>query len=400
MLNKEIDFNLRSEDEVLLCCARTKINNENKNRIVSLINEDFDWNHLIQMAKRHKLMPLLYYNLNSICPEIVSENVLSDLKNFFSDNIRNNLLLTGELIKILKLLELNEITAIPYKGPILSISIFHNLSLRQFVDLDFYIHKSDALKVKKLLISKGYKPFFNTNIEDSIYIKTQSEYKFSNEKGFLIEFHLNFQGSFFYLPVSPLFLCNDLDTVTLNNSEILTFNNENLLLILCMHSASHDWDFLSRVCDISELIQSREINWNEIIKKAEILRIKKILFINLIIVKELFETEIPDDILTQIEIEQSLESISKEIIIDYFLDVNELNLIKKSLFDLKKREHIFDGIKDVFLSIFTPTSVDFNLVKLPESLFLLYYFLRPFFLFKRFRFNSLEKDTYSHKKLD
>ena len=51
------------------------------------------------MASIHRLTPLLYYNLNAICPEKVPEDVLMKLKNYFHINVQKNLLLTGELIK-------------------------------------------------------------------------------------------------------------------------------------------------------------------------------------------------------------------------------------------------------------------------------------------------------------
>ncbi len=57
------------------------------------------------MATRHRLRPLLYYNLNSICPEKVPENVLVDLKEFYHHNVRKNLMLTGELVKVMEVTE-------------------------------------------------------------------------------------------------------------------------------------------------------------------------------------------------------------------------------------------------------------------------------------------------------
>ena len=66
----------------------------------------------MDMATRHRLRPLLYYNLNAVCPEKVPEDVLIDLREFYHDNVRKNLMLTGELVKVMGLLEDNGIKCI------------------------------------------------------------------------------------------------------------------------------------------------------------------------------------------------------------------------------------------------------------------------------------------------
>ena len=45
---------------------------------------------------------------------------------------------------------------IPYKGPVLSTSIYHDLALRSFGDLDILVHEHEVLRVLDLLVSYGY----------------------------------------------------------------------------------------------------------------------------------------------------------------------------------------------------------------------------------------------------
>ena len=46
---------------------------------------------------------------------------MEHLKAFFQKNAHKNLMFMGELLKILDLLKSDDITAIPYKGPLLAI---------------------------------------------------------------------------------------------------------------------------------------------------------------------------------------------------------------------------------------------------------------------------------------
>ena len=66
------------------------------------------------------------------------------------------------------------------------------------------------------------------------------------------------------------------------------------------------------ICDISELIKNQEnINWNETLKKAERLNIKRILLINLFLAKKfLFDFEIPKEIQYEMDSDISAKKIS------------------------------------------------------------------------------------------
>ncbi|MDO9045366.1 MAG: nucleotidyltransferase family protein, partial [Methanobacteriaceae archaeon] len=155
----------------MLCCARTQINEEIKKKIVSLAIMDLDWEYLINMASRHRLRPLLYVNLNSICPENVPEDVLGNLKSYYMTNVQKNLMLTGELVKVIEILESNNIKAIPYKGPVLAASGYGKIGLREFGDIDIFIDKTNAIKVKNAMLSNEYELCPLIKIEDSFYMK-------------------------------------------------------------------------------------------------------------------------------------------------------------------------------------------------------------------------------------
>lgn len=146
----------RPEIELLLCCARTQIDPSTQERIKELLQEKIDWKYLIQTSARHKVMPLLYRSLNTTCPELVPKSILSQLRNFFYTNAQRNLFVTAELIKLLTLFQEHEIPAIPFKGPLLSVSVYGNLALRQFTDLDILIDSKNLLKAKALLLSQEY----------------------------------------------------------------------------------------------------------------------------------------------------------------------------------------------------------------------------------------------------
>ena len=379
---------LRPEDELLLYCARTDVNPEIKDKILSLIQNNLDWNYLLKLASRHRLMSLLYHNLNFTCPDLVPEDILKRLKDNFNVNVRKNLMLTGELVKVLNLLKSEGINAIPYKGPVLASMAYGNIGLRQFSDIDIFIPESEVLKAKKLVLSNDFTLCFEfSHITDKFYLKTQREYGFVNIKtGIMTEIHWDFHGPFFYLPLEPNFFYEDLNTVNINGRTVQSFTLENLIFILCIHSAKHDWENLGWICDISELIQRHEMDWKLIIEKAGQLGIQRILSINLFLAMDLFGLKLPNEISDNINSDPAvieMSSLIKNRLLSETLP--QLSLVNKTFFDLKKRENIYYGIKDCILSLTSPAYPDFESLHLPEFFYPLYYLFRPIKLLKRYK---------------
>ena len=385
--NNRTLFDLSLEDKLLLCCSRTKVNPEIRDKIHSYINEDLDWQYLAQMASIHRLTPLLYHNLNSFCSDVIPEDFLHKLKDHFNLNVRKNLMMTGELIKILDILNYNKIDAIPYKGPLLADLAYGNLSFREFDDIDILINKSDALTVKRLMLSEGYLLELPVKITDSLYLNMDSEYRFFNENNNVkSEINWNFEGIFFSFPFDPNFLFEDLITFKFNGFNTNIFSPVNHLIIMCIHGAKHDWNRLSWICDISEFINSnKNINWDEVLEKAKKIGVKKLLFVNLFLAIDLFQLNLPNNILNELELDSNALKITKDVEKRLLIEKKPLNLFGKFIFDIKKRDKLFYGIKDSVFGLIKPSYADFQILPLPEYLFYLYYIIRPFLLLKRYR---------------
>lgn len=382
------DLKFCPEDKLLLYCARKQVKPEIKEKILYLLNSDLDWQYLLQMASRHRLKSILYHNLHSICPNNIPEDVLRELKVYFNVNIRKNLLLTGELIKILEILKSNGFDVIPYKGPVLSYSVFGNLFFREFDDLDVIIKKSDALKIKSILSSEGYEPAFylKEDMED-VFLKSQNEIILRNEKiGLNIEFQWKFSSNFFSFPIVPESILGEkTENIDLNNHKISVFTRENTLLILCLHAAGHHWSRLAWICDIAELIEYN-LNWNEILDNATLLGIKKILYTSLFLANELFNAEIPNIILNEILLDKEVKKISNKIRINIFnANTTSDSLFYWTFFHLKIRENFKDGLIDLIRHATIPSTEELKKMELCNDLYFVYYFFKPLNLVKRFK---------------
>lgn len=310
------------EIDLLLCCCQTIITLEIEAQIRTLIGQKIDWQNLIQMAGFHGVIPLLHHSLKTTCPEIIPIATLNQLELHFKLNQINNQFLREELLKILNLFKENNIVAIPFKGVPLTAMAYGNLGLRQFCDLDILVKNQDFVKAKNLLISQlNYQPkpgqsqflpwLFGTmrsNIRhDCTLIR-------KNDKA-IIDIHQKVIGKYFCgFPIESQELWQRCEEIYIAETKVLTFNREDLLLILCVHGSKHLWRELKWICDVAQLVNvSPEINWNRVIHRAKELGCKRMLLIGLILTQELFKNTLPSDIEQSIQDDQQCKLLAQEI---------------------------------------------------------------------------------------
>lgn len=376
--------NMRPEVELLLCCARTCIDSERAERIKTLLQENIDWDYLIRTARSHGVMPLLYSSLNGTCPEAVPNAYSAQLRDYFYTNARRNLFLTGELLKLLNLFEAHGIRAIPYKGPVLAASAYNNFSLRQFCDLDILIHKQDILKTNNLLISQGYQLKLQLNWECH-YVHQDSRVNVDlhwaitqRERPFRLDFNR---------------LWSRLEPVSLAGAKVLNLQPEDLLLILCVQATKDCWQWneqLAKVCDIAEAIRVHQgMDWDRLVKQAGKLGSQRMLFLGLLLARDLLGTALPKEILQRMQADEVVKALAEQVCERFFhadyrsrADSRPPKYIdiEKNLFSFRVRERLRDRVP-YFLHLvnvaISPTPEDRAFLPLPAFLWFLYYLVRP-----------------------
>ncbi|EKQ54527.1 MAG: hypothetical protein B655_0781 [Methanobacterium sp. Maddingley MBC34] len=381
-------FELKTEDELLIFLAQTSMNPDTWKRVNILFEKKIDWDYILDKASSNGLMPLLYFNLKNYSNE-VPEDISNSLKDYFVMNTRKNLLFLGEMLKLHKIFENNNITFIPYKGPIMAVYNYGSLSLREFADLDIFIDKKDFSRAKKILLDENYETVLKLNSSKEVeYLKSQREYKFKNmENGLILEIQWNVVGFSFSFSHESSFPINQDKPkfISINNKSVNIFSDEDLLLILSLHIAGHLWSRLSWVCDIVELIKkSKGINWNQIIDKAHYLGIERILYLNLSLSHSLFDLKLPENVQEKIKEDPQVEILEKQILKLIFSPENFSVLTKVNL-RFKIRENKLNGFKDILRILAIPQSDEWHSFEEKGTNNLLYIFKRPLQIIKRLK---------------
>ena len=123
---------------------------------------------------------------------------------------------------MLNLFHTHQVSAISYKGPALAASAYGDLSLRQFVDLDLIVRKRDVLRVKELLVTRGWQPEFELNeAQEAAFLDHYYDYGFSNERGGLVEIHWELTEGYFNVPIDAERLWERLVPITIAGRRVI-----------------------------------------------------------------------------------------------------------------------------------------------------------------------------------
>jgi hypothetical protein len=291
------------EKELLLCCARSAIDSDTVGRMRTVLQESIDWSILLQTALSHGVMPLLYRSLSSTSSDAVPKGFLEQLRAAFYANAAHNALLTKELLKLLRLLEIHGIPALPFKGPVLAVSVYGNLALRQFGDLDILLREQDAERAREILLSNGYRRLSQISAAHAAaFHRARKVYELMrHDEKVLVELHWAITSWTFFFPLNPARLWDRLETQSLDDRLVRTLAPEDLLLILCVHGAKHYWSKLGWICDVAELLRLHPgLKWTVILIEARLLGGRRILCLGLFLAHVLLGASLPVEVWKEI----------------------------------------------------------------------------------------------------
>jgi hypothetical protein len=331
-------------------------------------------------------MPLLYWQLNIICPEFVPERHNSFLRERSKENAARNLILSHELYKILELFKGHNIRAIPYKGPILAAAVYGNIALRQFKDLDILIRSKDVPQASEVLNLNGYHKVLElTSSQELAFLKIGCERTFANKEGqILIDLHWDFVPRYFSLRLDLEGFWKRLEPISPMGIEVRSFAPEDLLLILCLNAAKEFWKRLILLCDIAEVIRAYpNINWPVVIDRGSKMGLGRVLNITLLLAHEMLGSAIPKEISAKITEDSELRRLVLRIGAELLGDKVKPRSIKDSLMPAKILGSRPGRIKFYLRLGLTPTIEDWTFISLPSPFFFLYYLTRPLRLSKK-----------------
>jgi len=385
------------ELEMLVCCARAEPGPEYTARVHELQESGLDWSVVLQLADRHRLTPLLYRQMSRIAPELLQQPALSLLVFRARKIAARNLRLIQELLRLLDVLDKHQIPAIPIKGPLLAISAFGSVALREFEDLDILVRRADIHRAINIISTTGYEPERElTQAQKIAYLRSEHAFQYRRDGGQLVvELHWRLQDRYLSFPFDEDELWNTATATNLFGRRVRSLSTNNLLLFLCMHGAKHYWERLEWISCLPAVMRAESsLDWSAVIEQARRMGGLRILQLGLLLAHDLDGSRYTEAPLRLIRV----EPITKELasMVWKKLGANELAGSRREVyrfrFFLNTRERLSDRVRvvwDASIRIPHPNSSLWQRTHLPAWLLFVYYFVSPMRLLRKYGLQGL-----------
>jgi len=368
------------EAELLFLTARVRMTAEVESRIRAALREEIDWIYLIQLSMQHETTALLYWHLQRICPELVPEGILEPLAARFQSQTAEVQYRAQELVRILASLDQEGILAVGYKGPILAQALYGNVALREFSrfsDLDIVVGEQELPKAKSVILGHGYEEHGQTDREWIFRERTG---------GRTLELQWHFTTHLCRVPDDPGRFLRRLEMVPFAETTVRSLPLEVYFLVLCLHATKHKWRKAKLICDIAEILASPEVDWDHVVREANVLGIRRILSLGILLSEDPLGVVAPPALVRGLKIDRVARALAAQCREALLKEPDDQWRFHADIrFMLKVRERRYDEVKLFFRDWLWPETMpdeeDRRFASIPQSLSVLYYLVRPVRLF-------------------
>ena len=295
-MSPDLDY-LRADREyaLLLSCCRARVRDADMAAQRRLAAE-LDSGRFLALVDRHLVAPLVWHNLRQHAEGTFAAELMAVLAAGYRENAFSELAVSGETVKLHRLLSKSAIPHCVLKGLPVGQRYYGDAGLRQAGDIDLLIPPAMLDGTCKLLSDAGYRI---SNPIDHFKPRQRRYFLFADNQ---LELQSPDSGTTLELHWRPLQLPSTLDGVDLaaqtNRWDVAGcgipfLDDEETLLHLCAHGAKHAWYRMKWVFDLPNVLESREWDWPALRDKARRYRCERELLLGLAIAEQLSNWEVP-----------------------------------------------------------------------------------------------------------
>ncbi|TYL36438.1 hypothetical protein CV102_22715 [Natronococcus pandeyae] len=374
------DTSVRPEAALLIQCSRPIVDADAKRRIEQLIRSDVEWEYLRRIARFHGLLPALYQRLARTCADSVPSAQLAMLQADANQITGRTLQLTRELLDLLEQCEAHGIDAVPFKGPILSVSAYGDVGRRDFRDLDLLVRRTDVSKTITMLRVRGYEPASQISTERlSALFQFDHEYElFHSADNIHVGLHWQIADDDYLFPVHYQSVADRLEQVRMGGRSIQVLPKTDRIIALCVHGTKHRWGRLLWVADIAGLTQNWEVSWGAILDRARQLHKERILLLGMRLANVLYRIELPEAVRERLNAHSAVDSLVAEARATFLHSPLEWpNYFDRSWYYIRAHERRMDRARCAGRLLLSPEKQDVEFASDSFDLDEWHYLIRP-----------------------
>jgi hypothetical protein len=339
-----------------------------------------DWPAFLSFAETHDLRSLCFWRLKQFCPEAIPSETFDRLRERFRGNTDRNLLMTGELFRIIEALERGGVPVAAFKGPVLAWWAYDTPGVREYMDLDLLVHPGDVLRAKYLLGELGYRPEAPMPAEAEARL-----FKFGGQlvmirdvPRVIVDLHWDLAPRSMGLSLGAGMLWPQLSLLTIAGRPVLSFDQDTQLILSALHGGKHGWTTLAWLADIAAIIEAGRVDWDRVLADARTKHLSRALFVALGLASDLLKTPLPGEVSKQIRLDPASIALAQEAR-SYLLNGPSGKPLfpRRLVYQLRFTEGRRRQLELLWRKITEPNIADWESMQIRPSLLALYCVIRP-----------------------
>jgi len=283
---------MNKEEKLIYFCIHPESHNFTS-EIKSLLFSNLNWFNILYLCRYHEVNNLLYYKLRKMqYLSYIPQNVSEILKSHYENTRIKNMLRCEEISNLID--KLKNINLLLYKGIILSNTVYEDIELREFSDIDVLAKEKDVNYIREIMINDGYKEKKQKNSYLFIKLLRKDVYCF-------VELHTQIVPERPYKIEMPL-IWQRAQKLSFYGRIINYPSKEDMFVILALHIRRHTRRLaLKFICDIANIINlyKDKMDWDYIYDLSKKNHIKNTIYFSFYIIKELFCFDLPYEIINR-----------------------------------------------------------------------------------------------------
>ncbi|HVP89729.1 MAG TPA: nucleotidyltransferase family protein [Terriglobales bacterium] len=257
------------------------------------------WPRLMERAEEEGVLPLLYWNLKEM-PEDLPADALARLKGRYLANLARTLRVAKEVGPLLGAVRAAGRTAVLTKGLRMAQTVYPDLGLRPFWDVDLVVQAADWPDVRGMLEAAGFVEATEGEPGRGLPISapgwTYSPYFLRGDLA--LEIHFNVFGLHF--PAGPL-PPDVLGRMPLpaGGGEATVLSPAFEFCYLCLHAQQHSYRRLIWLTDIALMAAGGGIPWDEAARVAAAYGLRAPVFLGLALAERLWPGTVAPNVLAR-----------------------------------------------------------------------------------------------------
>lgn len=363
------------------------------------IPENLDWENFDTLVTKNRIEPLVAEGIKKLPPETVQNNAV--LQKLLASQNHYALLCMRQmqtLAMLIKIFADSGIRALSLKGPILAMELYGNPALRYSRDLDILVSEEDLEKACECLETLGYEEeitvFNKTTLRRRIrQSKGEEMHRVYTKDNICIELHWRLS---YRMDESFDELWKHRRTKVLLSQEIHYLGEYDNISYLISHAAGHGYHRLRWLIDIYELKKNTDLFFAAVYRYMAEQSVGMLMLETVLVLYLIPSFSMPQCSNNYFSIQRENnkvivhyeDAIKKDFRKAYRLAMAAYPILINDTVENgiagRKYNHLLPTLgrkKTIIRSVMAvlePSKADLELIDLPDSLYFLYYIIRPF----------------------